>query len=510
MERRIKRVGIALFICFAMVFLQLNNIQVRESDALAKNPLNSIGTLSSFVQPRGEIITADGKVLAYSKSVGGTYHYQRVYPPLTAEMFSSVTGYYATAVEADPFGVESYYDKYLSQHESPITSLHDLLTQHLETDDVVLTLSERLQAIAMQSLDASAGANGGAVVALDPRDGDILAMYSDPTYNPNMLSQLNPKAVNAVADGFNSRPNNLNPLFNNAIEATHPPGSTFKVITTAAIFDHKPSIATQTFPVETTYSFPNSGSPPKTLHNYAFGECGGDLAHILAYSCDTSYSQVGDELGAENLALEARAFGFGQVPPIDLPSAQASHFPPPSAINATTYMAYSAIGQYEDQATALQMALVAAGIADNGTIMAPHVLDKIVGSEGDEVVYKPHPWLQATSASTATEVRKLMTGVTTIPNATAYSLFQGYYSLGLPTIAAKTGTAEPTLNTCGTYNWLIALGPAAPGQVPSVVVAAMVPILSSVACSVNPTGASIAGPVLLPLLEAALKQQGAG
>jgi peptidoglycan glycosyltransferase len=173
-------------------------------------------------------------------------------------------------------------------------------------------------------------------------------------------------------------------------------------------------------------------------------------------------------------------------------------------------MAYSAIGQYEDQATALQMALVAAGIADNGTIMAPHVLDKIVGSEGDEVVYKPHPWLQATSASTATEVRKLMTGVTTIPNATAYSLFQGYYSLGLPTIAAKTGTAEPTLNTCGTYNWLIALGPAAPGQVPSVVVAAMVPILSSVACSVNPTGASIAGPVLLPLLEAALKQQGAG
>src|ERR1019366_1022343 len=137
-------------------------------------------------------------------------------------------------------------------------------------------------------------------------------------------------------------------------------------------------------------SFPNSGGPPKTLHNYAFGTCGGDLAQILAYSCDTSYSQVGDELGAENLALEARAFGFGQEPPIDLPSAQAPYFPPPSAINATTYVAYSAIGQYEDQATALQMALAAAGIADNGTIMAPHVLDKIVGSEGDEVVYKPH------------------------------------------------------------------------------------------------------------------------
>jgi cell division protein FtsI/penicillin-binding protein 2 len=103
-----------------------------------------------------------------------------------------------------------------------------------------------------------------------------------------------------------------------------------------------------------------------------------------------------------------------------------------------------------------------------------------------------------------------MTGVTKTPGATAYDLFQGYYSSGYPTAAAKTGTAEPSENECGTYNWLIALAPAGAGETPSVVVAAMVPVLSSIACSVDPTGASIAGPVALSVLEAALKEEGKG
>jgi cell division protein FtsI/penicillin-binding protein 2 len=103
-----------------------------------------------------------------------------------------------------------------------------------------------------------------------------------------------------------------------------------------------------------------------------------------------------------------------------------------------------------------------------------------------------------------------MTGVTKDGNGTAYGLFQGYYSAGYPTAAAKTGTAEPGGNQCGTYNWLIAAAPAAAGQTPSVVVAAMVPVLSSLSCSINPTGASIAGPVAVSVLEAALSQSGAG
>jgi len=503
--------GVVLLVCFCALVVQLANIQIRQASALDHNRLNDLIKPSPYFEPRGEILSADGVVLAYSKSVADPYHYLRVYPALTAQMFSDITGYYATAVEASPFGIEASYDSYLRQHETPVTTLHDLLTQHLETDDVVLTASERLQAVAMQALDSATASNGGAVIALDPRNGDILTMYSAPSYNPNLLAVHNPHPVDQLATTFNSRPSELNPFFNNAIRAVHPPGSTFKVMTTSAVFDHKPSIAAQQFPVESTYDFPNSGSPPQQLHNYNFETCGGDLAQVLAFSCDTAYSQIGDELGPVSLAAEAGAFGFNSVPPIDLPGASASVFPPASSITASSYLGYSAIGQFDDGATLLQMALVASAIADDGTIMAPHLVNKVVGSDGnDEFVYKPHVWRQATSAATATKVRQLMTGVTTISGATAFQLFQGYYSSGLPTAAAKTGTAEPSENECGTYNWLIAMAPAGAGQTPSVVVAAMVPVLSSIACSINPTGASVAGPVALPVLEAALRQQGAG
>lgn len=503
--------GVVLLVCFAVLFLQLTNIQIRQAAALDRNPLNNVAKPSPFFEPRGEIISADGYVLAESERTFDQYHYLRVYPSLTAEMFSDITGYYATAVQADPFGIEAFYDQYLSQHDTPIASLHDLLTQHAETDDVILTVSERLQAVAMQALDSQTeGQNGGAVIALDPRDGDILAMYSSPAYNPNLFAVHNPGAVDALATEYNSLPNADNPLFNNAIAALHPPGSTFKVITTSAIFDHDAALSRGTFPVESFYSFPNTGNPPKTIHNYAYEQCGGDLAAVLAQSCDTAFSQIGNELGADSLADEAQAFGFGSVPPVDLPGAVASVFPPASAIDAPSaspYLGYSAIGQYDDDATALQMALVAAAIADNGTIMAPHLVSKIVGSDGnDELVYQPHVWRQATSAATAATVRQLMTGVTTMTDGTAYTLFQGYYSSGFPTAAAKTGTAQPGGTECGTYNWLVAMAPAGPGQTPSVVVVAMVPVLSSLACSIDPTGASVAGPVALAVLEAALQQ----
>jgi peptidoglycan glycosyltransferase len=500
--------GVVLIVCFVVLFLQLNNIQIREASALDSNKLNDVAKPSPFFEPRGEIISADGRVLAYSKRTDDKYQYLRVYPTSTAEMFASITGYYATAVQADPFGIEAYYDRYLSQHESPIESPRDLFTQHLETDDVILTVSERLQAAAMQALDSSSMPDGGAVVALDPRDGDILAMYSDPTYNPNLFAVHDATAVDALAAKFNSSPNQLNPLFDNAVEALHPPGSTFKVITTSAIFEHEPSLASRVFPVESVYDFPNSGDPPQTIHNYDYEQCGGDLAEVLAFSCDTAFSEIGDALGADNLRAEAEAFGFNSAPPIDLPHAAASVFPAAATIDASSYEGYSAIGQFDDDASVLEMALVASAIADNGTIMAPHLLNKIVGSNGnDELVYQPHVWRQAASAATATTVRKLMTGVTETPGATAYDLFQGYYSAGYPTAAAKTGTAQPSGNVCGTYNWLIAMAPAGPGETPSVVVAAMVPVLSSIACSVNPTGASIAGPVALSVLEAALQQQ---
>lgn len=531
MDRRVVWVGTVLLVCFLLLFVQMNNLQVRESAAVRANPFfQTVTTVPSpFFEARGEIVSADGVVLAYSRPTHDIFGYLRVYPKRTARMFSDVTGYYANAVAAAPFGVEASYNSYLEEHPAPAGSLGAILGQHSETDNVYLTLSEKLQAAAMASLDASSVKNGGAIVVLDPRTGAVLAMYGYPNYNPNTFAVHNPAAVNRLAarDSEIAAEGGYDPRLNYAISEREPPGSTMKVITTSAIYDHDPQIEHQFFPPVSYIYFPNSPGAP-AFHNYGGEICpagGGYLPQILAYSCDTAYAEIGDELGYPTLAKEAHAFGFciglpasssceasSAVPPIDLPDAAASLLPPVSTVDGSeAYAGFSAVGQFDDTATVLQMALVASAIADNGVIMAPHVVDRVVNPYGEtEFSYHPHVWRRATSAATAEQVRQLMTGVTLVPGATAQGLFADWYAEGGPTIAAKTGTAEPGSNTCGTYNWLIALGPAAAGQTPTVAAAAMVPVTQAECESglFSPTGATVAGPVLLPVLQEALALQG--
>jgi peptidoglycan glycosyltransferase len=224
-------------------------------------------------------------------------------------------------------------------------------------------------------------------------------------------------------------------------------------------------------------------------------------------SCDTSFASVGESLGPKNLYLEASAFGFDTIPPIDLPTGEtaASNFPPPQDFAGDTPgLMKSAIGQENVTATTLQMALVAAGIADNGVIMTPHLLDKVIDGEGNLVeTYQSHPWRRATSAATAAAVRQLMLGVTENPQGTAYGKFPPYL---FPPVAAKTGTAQINAQGCGTYNWLIATAPAGAGETPTVAIAAIVPIPPGSSC-VDSTGAQVAGPVVAAVMQKALAMQ---
>ncbi len=514
MNPRIRWVGAVLMLCFVLLFLQLNSIQVRQASRLASNPMiTSVANSTPLWNlPRGKIVTSDGYVIAYSKRIKKSPYYERVYPSQTAEAFAPITGAFDNVLQSNLFGVESSYNSYLQQHESPVNTLGQLLSQHTETDSIQLTISKQLQLEAYDTLKA-ANEPGSAMVIVDPHTGKILAMAEYPSFDPNMLTA--PRSVKQINDYYKqitSLPGDQIPYPNIATYRPLAPGSTFKVVTTSAIFDHDPAIANQSFPTEGYYSFPNSGKPPIRIHNYGYPPelCpvnGNTLAQALAMSCDTAYSKIGVQLGPTNLALEARSFGFDSRPPVDLPASEVavSNFPSPTQINATPYMGYSAIGQFDDTATALQMALVVAAIANNGVIMRPYLVSQAVSSYGT-IEYKAHPqvWRRATSASTAAQVRKLMLGVTQNPLGTAYGVFQ-QYGQGLPTFAAKTGTAEPQKNVCGTYNWLVSFGPADSGQTPSIAGAAVVPIPSnSASCISNPTGASVAGPVLIPTLRAAL------
>ncbi|MCU1488712.1 MAG: penicillin-binding protein transpeptidase [Acidimicrobiaceae bacterium] len=501
MDRRIRVLALFLLCCFVLLVAQLGNLQVRQAAALKSSPYEPTTHADPYTGQRGEILSADGFVLAKSvKQAGGGY--QRVYPQ--GPLFADITGYVnqvnsniSTGLEdeyGNPFGT-SAKSQYLLVHEYPAHGLRGLLNQRQGTDTITTTVTRKLQLVAQQAL----GSYSGALVALDPRNGNILAMYSNPSYDPTKLSSSDAKAVTAYFNSLN--PNSgSSPLVNGVTYNRQAPGSTFKLVTTAAIFDRDPSLASTVWPPIPYTKLPNTTS---LLHNYASEVCGGNLAQILEKSCDTAFGLIGLKLGPVNLAGEANAFGFNQQPPIDLPSGEvsASVFPPASSYSANDpFLAYSAIGQYNVQETPLEDALIAGAMGQGGTMMAPHLLSHVVDDQGTIVeTYQPRVWLHATSSTTAGSVLNLMLGVA--KTGTAAGVFPSSLN-----VAAKTGTAETGSNACSA-DWIVATAPAGPGQTPTVAVAGYLPFQAGLSCS--ETGAQAAGPRVAQLLEAALAQQAA-
>ncbi len=486
MRRRMFSVAVMLLVAFGILFFQLNNLQVVQAKKLATAPGNSRAITSIFSLPRGPIVTSDGAVMAETVPAKNVYHYQRIYP--AGSLYATVTGY--DSIIYGQSGIEAAYNSYLQGHQRAIRSFSDLFKSKMVTDTVVTTINSTLQKVATTAL----GSLHGAVVALDPTTGSIEALVSTPSYNPAPLASPSGTVEHQAwtSDIAGSTP----PLQDIAISRAYPPGSTFKIVTTSAVYDHDPSLATKNYPVATQIALPLT---THKLHNYAYEPCGGTMPVLLQVSCDTGYAQIGLSLGASNLATEANAFGFNSTPPLDISGAAASSFPPVSFFNQNLpQLAFSAIGQGNVSATPLQMALVASAIADHGTIMTPHLLSHIIGSQGQIVTsYQAHPWKVATSPETAAQVTTLMEGV--VNGGTAQDI-----AIPGVKIAAKTGTAQFNLGTTSTStgqsdNWMIAFAPA---QAPQIAVAVVVPAQSGL--SANPTGAAYAGPIVKAVLQAAL------
>ncbi|MDQ1360444.1 MAG: penicillin-binding protein [Acidimicrobiaceae bacterium] len=493
MEKRIRRLGVFMLLCFVALFIQLNNIQVLKAHSLATSQENPKVIQAARTQPRGEILASDGTVLAQSvlAAPGDYYKYQRVYPPATASLYSNIVGY--DSLIYGKLGVEASYNQDLSAHNRTPTSLRDLLTNTTVTDNVTLTVRPKVQQAMESALNAIPRPPGSApvsAVAIDPTTGAILAMYSTPTFDPNPLVSQDTKAETAARTADLAAAGN--PLLAKAYEDTSAPGSTYKVVTSSAVYDHQPALANVDYPVTGCITLPQSNLP---LCNYNKGAetCGGTLQVSLPASCNTAFAQMGMSLGAVSENAEAQAFGFNQVPPLDLPGAVASQFPSVAALtNNAPSQAYSAFGQQNVTASALQMALVGAGIANGGVIETPHVMAQIRDSQGNLVTsYAPKTWLKATSSATAQQVTSLMQGVVT--NGTAAGVFPAGQN-----VAAKTGTAEVGSQAQYTTDWMVAFAPA---DHPQVVVAVVAPFQPS-----SLTGAQTSGPPACAILQSALSQ----
>ncbi|MGI8807679.1 MAG: peptidoglycan D,D-transpeptidase FtsI family protein [Acidimicrobiales bacterium] len=481
MNTQIRRLGIVLLVLFSALFIQLNYLQVIQANDLNNHPANSRAVVRDFVQPRGVIQTSDGTVIAQSVPSNDAFKLQRQYP--LGPLFAHVTGYFSFTYGSE--GVEKEYNDALTGKVSQNSfNPRDLLLDRDKTANVTLTLSKSLQEVATQQL----GDRKGSVVALDPRSGAILAFVDYPTYDPNTLSSHDQDAVRQAWTELNADTDK--PLLPRTYRERYPPGSSFKVVTTAAgLATGTASPAQPVYPSLRELLLPNAGG--QTLQNFGGSACGGPLPEALRVSCNTAFAQLGLDLGAQKLSAAADAFGFNKVPPVDLPFGAASFFPAAGAFaRDQPGLAKSAIGQQNVSATPMQMALVAAGIANNGVIMTPHVLAEVRDTEGAVIQrYDAKPWLTAVPPNVAQTTRDMMVGVVAGGSGTRAQI------PGVA-VAGKTGTAQTGLDK--SHVWFVAFAPA---DAPRVAVAVM---LEDQPSTTEATGGALAAPIAQAVMRAAL------
>ena len=482
MTRRLGILGLVIGILFAILVGQSAYIQFFRAGALNTSSLNQRVSHAGLTYARGDIVAADGTVLATSvPDTTGVYPWRREYP--LGSLTSGVVGFSSSIYGT--WALEYYYNAELTSHPQPPKSLSQVIAPESSPDTVTLTLQPALQRVAQKALAGRAGA----VVALNPKTGAVLAMYSNPNYDPKPLTSNDANVAMAAWKRYVKKDNHgFAPLGLMATQETFAPGSTFKVMTMAAATVSRPDLMVKKYPMKAFTTLPQSNL---LLWNSGHTPCGGTPAEMLPGSCDPGFGLLGLDLGGDALASLANSFGFNQIPPIDLPGVVSSYFP-----DATTFptdqpgLAYSAIGQKDVRATALQNALDAAGIANGGTVMTPHLMSQITRSDGSIVTrYKIHEWLHPMTSVQAQQLISPMVNVARF--GTAAGVFRA-----ADQVAAKTGTAQTGNSAENTHDWMIAFAPA---NDPVVAVAVVVPFQAK-----SDTGAAVAGPIMRCVIQGAL------
>jgi penicillin-binding protein A len=436
-NRALRRISIAVLVMFVLLLVNVNYIQGFDTASLAGKPGNSRAFYAAQNQyQRGSIVTSDGVTVAASRPSGSNdvIKYTRYYPKGAA--YAPVTGYDTIYSET---GIEKAENSLLSGNDSALTvrKFIDLITgKTTKGATVQVTINSKAQAAAYQALKAL-GKPGG-VVALNPKTGAILAMASYPSFDPNALAIHDGTKLNQVDKRLLA--DKAQPLLNRALEGTYPPGSTFKIVTGSALLTQNPNTS-----INTSVDSPTTLTLPQTqhvLHNDQGEACGNGsgqapLITAFAQSCDTTFGKIGMQLGAPALNDMAQKFGMNNANlTIPLPVAKSNYVIPPS--QALT--AFSAIGQFSDTVTPLQEAMLAAAIANGGTLMKPYLVQQVTASDLSTVqTTSPSALSQPVSSSVADSVKQMMLAVVQQPEGTAYAFRQDVTGVE---IAGKTGTAE--------------------------------------------------------------------
>ena len=502
MDRQIRRLGLAFLLLFALLVGQITWVQVVQADRIADDPANAKRQLiAEYEVQRGQIVTEDGTVLAESRASRGELVYQRHYPE--GDLYAGITGFYSFV-----FGkteLEQSVDDYLNgdADELAAQTFADLvLGRPKRGGSVVVTIRPDLQEAAARAM---AGQHG-AVVAMNPTTGDIYVMYSNPSFDPNPLSSQDPSVVRDTWDTYNDDPDK--PLTDRANDELYPPGSTFKIITAATALENG-------YTLETRVANPHVLDLPltdDTLQNFGGSQCPGgstiSLALAFQVSCNVAFGEIGLDVGAAALSAQARAFGFC---PTDPPERTTCMEPTiPFAIPFATgrfpvagyfeqndpLVAISSIGQDNVLANPLQMALVAAAVANDGVMMRPRLVKEVRDPSGRVVkTFDPQQYGQPISRETALALQEMMESVVEGGTGTAAQI------PGVR-VAGKTGTAQHGKGVAP-HAWFVSF---APVDNPQIVVAVIVEDGGDLGDEA--TGGHVAAPIAKQVIEAFLGVSG--
>ncbi|MBB5913749.1 peptidoglycan glycosyltransferase [Nocardia transvalensis] len=486
MNTPLRRVAMAVMIMIVALLANATYVQVIKADSLRNDPRNSRVLLDEYSRQRGQI-SGGGAVLASSIATDDRYKYLRTYPTDPAA-YAPVTGFYS--MQYGSTGLERAEDSVLNGSDSALFGrrLVDMISgRDPRGGNVVTTINPVMQQVAYEQLTAKGYT--GSVVAVEPSTGRILTMVSTPSYDPNQLSGHDGAKSTQAWESLSA--DERQPMLNRAVSQTYPPGSTFKIVTTAA------ALSMGIKPEDQFTAAPNITLPgtSTTLENYNGSTCGGgstaSMYDAFRLSCNTAFAEIGMKVGAAKLKDEAAAFGIGAHAGIPIQWADSTV----GTIPDNPSLAQSSIGQRDVALTPLDDAVIAATVANGGVRMDPHLVDQLQGPDLSELSKtKPVSVGQAISAPVATELTNLM--IASEKNTAGGTQPRPYQ------IASKTGTAEHGNDPRNTppHAWYTAFAPA---QNPKIAIAVIVENGGDRALAA--TGGSVAAPIARAVLDAGLQ-----
>jgi penicillin-binding protein A len=468
-----------ILVLYALLFGFTSYWSVFDADNLEANTANKRPLLEEQRIRRGDILAADGSVIARSRAVGKDNDriFVRTYPE--GELYGNPIGY--SFVQTGRVGFELAHNDELIGNKTEFISILDELRGHAQEGDAVQSsIDPEAQRTAVEAL----GGQRGAVVAIVPQTGEIRAMVSVPGYNPNQVANAE------VFRRLNQDPDA--PLFNRATQAGYQPGSTMKVVTATAAIDSGEYSPDDTVSGESPKEI--SGVPLQNAGGESFGEI--PLTEALTNSVNTVWAEVGEDLGKETMYRYMDRFGFDQKPRLDYPSFQLATsgvFEGSKLLTADDSIDIGrvAIGQERLNVTPLQMAEVAAAVANDGELMEPRLWSKVIDTDGREEKLDPDLQSRVMSEETANTLTEMMTDVVNEGTGGAAALAEDQ-------VAGKTGTAEIDIEAGIKQAWFLGFAPADDPQI-------------AVAATVERTtgfGGEVAAPIAQQVMEVLLGQGG--